>query len=178
MVRNNWTPCLEFSDPEQAYISNTNTVRMGPVAAGYYDNRYWTMWKLPMFGCTDGSQVLKEIAGCTKSFPDAYIRYVFFSLPTLVITTRRRRRRSLPPSVQLGRLRCQPPGASRRLLGPPPRQRQGVPDPRQALRLSRFPPPPNGAGFNLRSHFATVFTSFCADSSLFSNNILFFCALP
>jgi hypothetical protein len=23
----------------------------------YYDNRYWTMWKLPMFGCTDPSQV-------------------------------------------------------------------------------------------------------------------------
>jgi hypothetical protein len=23
----------------------------------YYDNRYWTMWKLPMFGCTDPIQV-------------------------------------------------------------------------------------------------------------------------
>ena len=26
----------------------------------------WTMWKLPMFGCTDGSQVLAEVAACTK----------------------------------------------------------------------------------------------------------------
>lgn len=23
----------------------------------YFDNRYWTMWKLPMFGCTDPVQV-------------------------------------------------------------------------------------------------------------------------
>jgi hypothetical protein len=23
----------------------------------YADNRYWTMWKLPMFGCTDPTQV-------------------------------------------------------------------------------------------------------------------------
>jgi len=78
MVRNGWTPCLEFSDPDQAYTANTNTVRMGAVTAGYYDNRYWTMWKLPMFGCTDGSQVLKEISACTKAFPDAYIRLVAF----------------------------------------------------------------------------------------------------
>ena len=32
----------------------------------------------PMFGCTDGSQVLKEVASCIKSFPDAYIRLVAF----------------------------------------------------------------------------------------------------
>ena len=40
--------------------------------------RYWTMYKLPMFGCTDPSQVLTEINNCTKSFPDAYIRLVAF----------------------------------------------------------------------------------------------------
>ena len=28
-----------------------------PARSGYQDNRYWTMWKLPMFGCTDGAQV-------------------------------------------------------------------------------------------------------------------------
>lgn len=43
-----------------------------------YCGRYWTMYKLPMFGCTDPSQVLKEIENCTKSFPDAYIRLVAF----------------------------------------------------------------------------------------------------
>jgi ribulose-bisphosphate carboxylase small chain len=51
---------------------------MGTVSAGYYDNRYWTMWKLPMFGCSDPSQVLREVAACTKAFPDAYVRLVSF----------------------------------------------------------------------------------------------------
>ncbi len=44
----------------------------------YYDNRYWTMWKLPMFGCRDPMQVLREIVACTKAFPDAYVRLVAF----------------------------------------------------------------------------------------------------
>jgi ribulose-bisphosphate carboxylase small chain len=79
MVRNGWTPCLEFANPESAYIDNTNVVRIqNGAAGGYYDNRYWTMWKLPMFGCTDGSQVIGEIANCTKAFPDAYVRVVAF----------------------------------------------------------------------------------------------------
>jgi hypothetical protein len=42
------------------------------------DNRYWTMWKLPMFGCSDPSQVLREVAACTKAFPDARVRLVSF----------------------------------------------------------------------------------------------------
>ena len=78
IVRNGWTPCLEFSAPETAYIASTNCIRMGEATVNYYDNRYWSMWKLPMFGCTDGSQVLKEIQACTKAFPDAYIRLVAF----------------------------------------------------------------------------------------------------
>jgi ribulose-bisphosphate carboxylase small chain len=36
------------------------------------------MWKLPMFGCTDPSQVLKEISACTYAFPKAYVRLVAF----------------------------------------------------------------------------------------------------
>lgn len=79
MVRNGWTPCLEFANPEDAYIADTNTVRIqNGCASNYYDNRYWTMWKLPMFGCTDGSQVIGEITNCTKAFPDAYVRVVAF----------------------------------------------------------------------------------------------------
>eukprot|EP01024_Parvocaulis_polyphysoides_P024327 TRINITY_DN222_c0_g1_i14.p1 TRINITY_DN222_c0_g1~~TRINITY_DN222_c0_g1_i14.p1 ORF type:complete len:275 (+),score=26.94 TRINITY_DN222_c0_g1_i14:287-1111(+) len=78
ILRNNWTPCLEFAASNQAYAGNENTIRMGPVASTYQDNRYWTMWKLPMFGCTDGSQVLQEIGACTKAFPEAYIRLVCF----------------------------------------------------------------------------------------------------
>eukprot|EP00955_Chlamydomonas_euryale_P065250 359188-Chlamydomonas_euryale.AAC.17 len=49
-----------------------------PVLQNYYDNRYWTMWKLPMFGCTDAAQVLKEVALCTQAFPNAYVRLVAF----------------------------------------------------------------------------------------------------
>ena len=78
MVRNSYTPCLEFAEAHMAYVDAHTTVRFGPVSSGYEDNRYWTMWKLPMFGCTDGSQVLKEISACTKAFPDAYIRLVAF----------------------------------------------------------------------------------------------------
>jgi len=36
------------------------------------------MWKLPMFGCSDGAQVIKEIQACTNAFPNAYIRLVAF----------------------------------------------------------------------------------------------------
>jgi len=78
IVNNGWTPCLEFAEAESAYIKDVNNVRFGPVSAGYYDNRYWTMYKLPMFGCTDPSQVLNEIDNATRSFPDAYIRICGF----------------------------------------------------------------------------------------------------
>ncbi|GAY37171.1 hypothetical protein CUMW_026990 [Citrus unshiu] len=46
---------------------------------GYYDGRYWTMWKLPMFGCNDSSQILNEIQECKKAYPNAYIRCLAFN---------------------------------------------------------------------------------------------------
>merc|ERR1712014_139565 len=46
IIKNHWTPCLEMSDDGDIY-QNT---QMGP---NYYDNRYWSLYKLPMFGCTD-----------------------------------------------------------------------------------------------------------------------------
>jgi ribulose-bisphosphate carboxylase small chain len=78
IVNNNWTPCLEFSEPENAYVQSNTTGRMGAVTSNYFDNRYWTMWKLPMFGCTDPVQVLREIDNATKAFPNAYIRMCAF----------------------------------------------------------------------------------------------------
>lgn len=45
---------------------------------GYYDGRYWTMWKLPMFGCTDSSQVLKELEEVKKAYPNAFVRIIGF----------------------------------------------------------------------------------------------------
>jgi ribulose-bisphosphate carboxylase small chain len=77
ITRNGWTPGLEFADAEHAYVSNENTVRIA-VTPGYQDNRYWTMYKLPMFGCTDSSQVLGEIQSAVKAFPKAFIRLVAF----------------------------------------------------------------------------------------------------
>jgi len=44
--------------------------------SGYYDNRYWTMWKLPLFGATDSSLVLAEIEEAKKAYPDPYIRVI------------------------------------------------------------------------------------------------------
>jgi len=45
---------------------------------GYYDGRYWTMWKLPMFGCTEASQVLLELEEAKKAYPNAFIRIIGF----------------------------------------------------------------------------------------------------
>jgi len=79
IVRNGWTPCLEFAGANEAYASNESCARMtGNAKVLYYDNRYWTLWKLPMFGCTDGNQVLVEVQNCRRAFPDAYIRLVGF----------------------------------------------------------------------------------------------------
>jgi len=78
IVNNGFIPSLEFASADQAYTASGSCIRLGNASSGYYDNRYWTMYKLPMFGCTDPSQVLKEIDNCTKSFPDAYIRIVAF----------------------------------------------------------------------------------------------------
>ncbi|KAL2896531.1 Ribulose bisphosphate carboxylase small chain chloroplastic [Bienertia sinuspersici] len=45
---------------------------------GYYDGRYWTMWKLPMFGCTDAAQVVNELEEAKKAYPQAFIRIIGF----------------------------------------------------------------------------------------------------
>ena len=45
---------------------------------GYYDGRYWVMWKLPMFGCTDATQVLAEVEEAKKAYPTAHVRIIGF----------------------------------------------------------------------------------------------------
>ncbi|XP_074359705.1 ribulose bisphosphate carboxylase small subunit, chloroplastic-like [Apium graveolens] len=67
MMKKGWIPCLEFDALGYIYRENNRI-------PNYYDGRYWTMWKLPMFGCTDASQVLHEITECKKAYPSAYIR--------------------------------------------------------------------------------------------------------
>ncbi|KAL3686895.1 hypothetical protein R1sor_013204 [Riccia sorocarpa] len=71
-IRNKWHPCIEFD------ISDSITRENSRVPT-YYDGRYWTMWKLPMFGCTDPSQVLSEIEECKAKYGDkCYIRVLGF----------------------------------------------------------------------------------------------------
>ncbi|PSS21083.1 Ribulose bisphosphate carboxylase small chain like [Actinidia chinensis var. chinensis] len=71
MIKNKWVPCLEFDAVGFVYRENSTM-------PGYYDGRYWTLWKLPMFGCNDSSQVLNEIQQCKKAYPNAYIRCLAF----------------------------------------------------------------------------------------------------
>ncbi|KAI3971067.1 hypothetical protein MKX01_024714 [Papaver californicum] len=71
LLKNGWVPCLEFDNVGFVYRENHRS-------PGYYDGRYWTMWKLPMFGCTDSSQVLKEVDEAKKAYPDAFIRIIGF----------------------------------------------------------------------------------------------------
>ncbi|GFP95494.1 ribulose bisphosphate carboxylase small chain chloroplastic [Phtheirospermum japonicum] len=71
MIKKQWIPCLEFDEVGYVYRENS---RM----PNYYDGRYWTLWKLPMFGCNDSSQVLNEIQECKKAYPNAYIRCLAF----------------------------------------------------------------------------------------------------
>lgn len=71
MLKKGWIPSLEFD--VEGFVHRENS-RM----PGYYDGRYWTLWKLPMFGCTDPSQVLNEIHECKNAYPNAYIRCLAF----------------------------------------------------------------------------------------------------
>merc|ERR1712093_423869 len=80
MIRNSWTPCLEFSEDGDIYLNT----RMGP---GYYDNRYWSLYKLPMFGCTNSADVVREIDNCKREFPNAKVRVLGFDPIRQIQTT-------------------------------------------------------------------------------------------
>jgi len=80
MIKNHWTPSLEFSQDGDIYLNT----RMGP---GYYDNRYWSMYKLPMFGCSNSESVVQEIENCKREFQNAKIRVIGFDPIKQVQTT-------------------------------------------------------------------------------------------
>ncbi|TVT97948.1 hypothetical protein EJB05_56774 [Eragrostis curvula] len=71
LLRSNWVPCLEFSSVGFVFRENSQS-------PGYYDGRYWTMWKLPMFGCTDATQVLKELEEVKAAYPNSFVRLIGF----------------------------------------------------------------------------------------------------
>merc|ERR1712187_462729 len=71
MIKNHWTPSLEFSQDGDIYLNT----RMGP---GYYDNRDWSMYKLPMYGTNSARDVIDAIESCRREFPQAKIRVMGF----------------------------------------------------------------------------------------------------
>ncbi|CAN4083203.1 unnamed protein product [Withania somnifera] len=72
LLKSGWVPCLEF-ETEHGFVYREHNS-----SPGYYDGRYWTMWKLPMFGCTDATQVLNEVEEAKKAYPQARIRIIGF----------------------------------------------------------------------------------------------------
>merc|ERR1712159_475859 len=63
LLNNGWTPCLEFEDPAHAYTDGHGWSGLdSSVNANYYDNRYWVMWKLPMYGCNNADEVIQEVS--------------------------------------------------------------------------------------------------------------------
>ncbi|XP_014516070.1 ribulose bisphosphate carboxylase small chain 1, chloroplastic [Vigna radiata var. radiata] len=74
LLRSGWIPCLEFELSHKDAFPHRENNR----SPGYYDGRYWTMWKLPMYGCTDSSQVLKELREARTLYPDGFVRIVGF----------------------------------------------------------------------------------------------------
>ncbi|KAF7811253.1 Ribulose bisphosphate carboxylase (small chain) family protein [Senna tora] len=77
LLRKGWIPCLEFELEVNLpfYPFSFSNNHRSP---GYYDGRYWTMWKLPMFGCTDSAQVMKELEEAKKEYPQSFIRIIGF----------------------------------------------------------------------------------------------------
>ncbi|CAM6097980.1 unnamed protein product [Calypogeia fissa] len=45
---------------------------------GYYDGRYWSMWKLPLFRAKESSSVLGEVLNSQKEYPKSFIRVIGF----------------------------------------------------------------------------------------------------
>ncbi|CAM6093149.1 unnamed protein product [Calypogeia fissa] len=71
VLRNGWIPAIEFDSV--GVVSQTFSKM-----PGYYDGRYWVMWKLPLFGAKESSSVLGEVLNCQKDYPESFIRVIGF----------------------------------------------------------------------------------------------------
>ena len=92
MIKNKYNPCVEFEFPDKS-IAVAATLGMGmdsSCSSTFYSNRYWSMWKLPMYGATDADQVMAECKKCAKTFPNAFVRLVGFDAARQVSATPRR----------------------------------------------------------------------------------------
>jgi len=105
LINNKFNPCVEFEAADTAYaIPAFDTGFDSRSSSGFYQNRYWSMWKLPMYGATDADMVLAECKKCAKAFPNAFVRLVGFSAE--------RQARALPPPRRAA------PSSGRRRLKP------------------------------------------------------------
>merc|ERR1712213_71771 len=86
IISDGWTPCLEVSPAETSACDDVFASRITCSTACYYDNRYWSLWKLPMFGCTNAQDVLREIMAAKRAFPDCYVRVCAFDADKQVQT--------------------------------------------------------------------------------------------
>ena len=73
------SPCLMFAVEDNSSVSNDKKLSFVGSAASYHDNRHGTMWKLPVFGCTDANQVLHKVVERHTGCPDRYIRMATFN---------------------------------------------------------------------------------------------------
>jgi ribulose-bisphosphate carboxylase small chain len=58
IVRRGWDPAIEHAVPENAR------------------ERYWFMWKLPLFGESDIQKILSEAEACLRAYPKNHVRLV------------------------------------------------------------------------------------------------------
>ena len=58
IVKRGWDPAIEHAKPENA------------------SERYWFMWKLPMFGESDIDKILSEAEACHRAYPENHVRLV------------------------------------------------------------------------------------------------------
>ena len=104
MIKNKYNPCVEFEFPEKS-IAVAATLGMGMdsrSSSTFYANRYWSMWKLPMYGATDAESVMAECKKCAKAFPNAFVRLVGFDANRQVRATPRGWGRVGPPPTVSG----------------------------------------------------------------------------
>ena len=62
---------MEFTEDGDIYLNTA-------LGLGYYNNRYFSMYKFPVFGCTDPNEVFREIETCKRDRPMAKIRDIAF----------------------------------------------------------------------------------------------------
>ncbi|GAB5355826.1 hypothetical protein AAMO2058_000238600 [Amorphochlora amoebiformis] len=69
------------------YQTNPTISRTNSRLPGYYDGRYWNMWKRPFFGECSAEVILEEIATCHRVNSDAHVRLVAIDTRTQVQIT-------------------------------------------------------------------------------------------